>query len=100
MPKLVAANTLFIDGKNVKFELFEHLFHKMLKIQREMTKAMKINHFHAYLRQEALQTFRNISASNKKTFNDVLTVFRRNYFNLNHKLQPNTNGTNSRSMRI
>ena len=79
MLKPVSTNTLIFDGKNEKFELFEDLFHTMLKMQPEMTEAMKINHFHAHLRKEALQTFRNISASNKKTLNDVLIVFRRKY---------------------
>ena len=51
----------------------------MLKMQPEMTEAMKINHFHAHSRKEALQTFRKISASNKKTLDDVLIVFRRKY---------------------
>ena len=40
---------------------------------------MKTNHFHAHLRKEALQTFRIMSASNKKTLDDVLLVFRRKY---------------------
>ena len=44
-----------------------------------MTEAMKINNFQAHLRKEALQTFRNISALNKKTLDDVLIVFRRKY---------------------
>ena len=79
MLKPVSTNTLIFDGKNEKFELFEDLFHTMLKMQPEMTEAMKINHFHARLRKEALQTFRNISASNKKTLDDVLFVFRRKY---------------------
>ena len=48
-------------------------------MQPEMTEAMTINHFHAHLRNEALQTFRNLSASNKKTLADVLIVFRRKY---------------------
>ena len=64
MLKPVSTNTLIFGGKNEKFELFEHLFHTMLKVQPEMTEAMKNNHFHAHLRKEALQTFRNISASN------------------------------------
>ena len=51
----------------------------MLKMEPEMTEAMTINHFHAHLRKEALQTFRNIIASNKKTLGDVLIVFRRRY---------------------
>ena len=79
MLKPVSTNTLIFDGKNEKFELFEDLFHTMLKMQPEMTEAMKINHFHAHLRKEARQTFRNISALNKKTLDDVLFVFRRKY---------------------
>ena len=65
--------------KNEKFELFQDLFHKMLKMQPEMTETMKINHFHAHLRKKALQTFRKTSALNKKTLDDVLLVFRRKY---------------------
>ena len=79
MLKPVSTITLNFDGKNEKFELFEDLFHTMLKMQPEMTEAMKINHFYAHLRKEALQTFRNINASNKKTLDDVLIVFRRKY---------------------
>ena len=79
MLKPVSTNTLIFDGKNEKFELFEDLFHTMLNMQPEMTEAMKINHFHAHLRKEALQTFRNISAVNRKTLDDVLIVFRRKY---------------------
>ena len=79
MLKPVSTKKLVFDGKNEKFELSEDLFQTMLKMQPEMTEAMKINHFHAHLRKEALQTFRNISASNKKTLDDVLIVFRRKY---------------------
>ena len=79
MLKPVSTNTLIFDGKNEKFELLEDLFHTMLKMQPEMTEAMKSNHFRAHPRKEALQTFINISASNKKTLDDVLIVFRRKY---------------------
>ena len=79
MLKPVSTNTLIFDAKNEKFELFEDLFHTMLKMQPEMTEAIKINHFHAHLRKGALQTFRNISAVNRKTLDDVLIVFRRKY---------------------
>ena len=75
----ISTNTLIFDGKNEKFELFEDLFHTMLKIQPELTEVMKINHFHAYLRKEALQTFGNLSAANKKFLDEVLIVFRRKY---------------------
>ena len=79
MLKPVSTSTLIFDGKNEKFEIFGDLFHTMLKMQPEMTEAMKINHFHAHLRKDALQTLRNIRAINKKTLDDVLIVFRRKY---------------------
>ena len=79
MLKPVSTNTLVFDDKKEKFELFEDLFHTMLKLQPEMTEAMKITLFHAHLRKEELQTFRNISASKKKLFDDVLFKFRRKY---------------------
>ena len=47
MLKPVCTNTLIFDGKIEKLELFEGLFHTMLKMQPEMTEAMKMNHFHA-----------------------------------------------------
>ena len=75
----VNSNTMTFDGKSEKFELFEDLFHTMIKMQPEMTEQMKINHFHSLLRKNALQTFRNISSSNGQTLEDVLVIFRRNY---------------------
>ena len=67
----------------------------------EMTEAMKINHFHAHLRKEALQTFRNISAVNRNTLDDVLIVFRRKFVKPESQATQNgTNGTSSRSIPI
>ena len=67
------------DGKNEKFELFEDLFHTMIKMQPAMTEQMKINYFHSLLRKGALQTFRNINSINRQTLEDVLVIFRRKY---------------------
>ena len=53
------------DGKNEKFELFEDLFHTMIKMQPAVTEHMKINPFHSLLRKGALQTFRNINSINR-----------------------------------
>ena len=75
----VNSNTMTFDGKSEKFELFEDLFHTMIKMQPEMTEQMKINHFHSLLRKNALQTFRNISSNNRQTLEDVLVIFRRKY---------------------
>ena len=75
----VNSNTMTFYGKSEKIELFEDLFHTMIKMQPEMTEQMKINHFHSLLRKNALQTFRNISSANRQTLEDVLVIFRRKY---------------------
>ena len=75
----VNSNTMTFDGKSEKIELFEDLFHTMIKMQPEMTEQMKINHFHSLLRKNALQTFRNINSTNRQTLEDVLVIFRRKY---------------------
>ena len=67
------------DGKSEKFELFEDLFHTVIKMQPEMSEQMKINHFHSLLKKNALQTFRNISTAIRETLEDVLVIFRRQY---------------------
>ena len=70
---------MIFDGKSETFELFEDLFHTMIKMQPEMSEQMKINHFHSLLRNNALQTFRNISTANRQTLEDVPVIFRRKY---------------------
>ena len=67
------------DGKSEKFELFEDLFQKMIKMQPDMSEQMKINHSHSLLRKNALQTFRNNITANRQTLEDVLVIFRRKY---------------------
>ena len=79
MVRPVSTTTLTFDGKSEMFELFEDLFHTTIKMQPDMTEAMKINHFHSLLRKIALQTFRNINTANRQTLEDVLAVFRRKY---------------------
>ena len=79
MVRPVSTTTLTFDGKSEKFELFEDLFHTMIKMQPDMTETMKINHFHSLLRKNALQTFRNINSVNRQTLDDILAVFRRKY---------------------
>ena len=75
----VTTNPMTFDGKTEKFELFEDLFHTMIKMQPAMTDQMKINHFHSLLRKGAQQTFRNINSINRQTLEDVLVIFRRKY---------------------
>ena len=73
----VNSNTMTFDGKSEKFELFEDIFHTMIKMQPEMCEQMKINHFHSVLRENVLQKLRNISTADRQTLEYVLVIFRR-----------------------
>ena len=81
MLKRASTSTILFDGEIEKFELFRNLFHTSLKVQTEMTDAMKINYFEEHLQKDDLQTFREIYATNKRFLEDVLIVFLRNYVN-------------------
>ena len=87
MVRPVSTTTLTFDGKSEKFELFEVLFHTMIKMQPDMTETMKINHIHSLLCKNALQTFRNIISANRQTLEDILAVFRSKY------VKPDSQGT-------
>ena len=75
----VQTTPMTFNGKSEKFELFEDLFHTMIKMQPAMTEQMKINHFHLLLRKGAIETFRNINSINCQTLEDVLVIFWRKY---------------------
>ena len=49
----VQTTPMTFDGKSEKFEIFEDLFHTMIKMQPTMTEQMKINHFHSLLQNGA-----------------------------------------------
>ena len=56
--------------------MFEELFQMMLKMQLEMLETTKVIQFHSHFRKKALHTFRSIKASNKRTREEVLNIFR------------------------
>ena len=43
----VQTTPMTFDEKSEKFELFEDLFHTMIKMQPPMTEQMKVNHFNS-----------------------------------------------------
>ena len=67
------------DEKSEKFELFEDLFQTSLIFHNQLTQENKINYFHSLMRGDALQTFENITSSNKENLGEIFTVFRRIY---------------------
>ena len=68
-----------LDGNSEKIELFEDLFHTSLKIHNHLTEEDKVNYFHSLMRGVALQTFKNISSSNRENLAEILIVFRGKY---------------------
>ena len=48
MIRPVSTTALAFDGKSEKIELLENIFHKMMKMQPDMTETIKINHFFCY----------------------------------------------------
>ena len=79
LPKSLTTTMPTFDGKSEKFELFEDLFQMSLKMHNQLTEEDKINHFHSLMRDDALQTFKNITSPNRENLGEILTVFRRKY---------------------
>ena len=67
------------DGKSEKLDLFEDLFQTNRKLHNQLTEEDKINYFHSLGRGDTLQTFKNITSSNRENLAEILTVFRRTY---------------------
>ena len=79
LPKSLTTTMPTFDGKSEKFELFEDLFQKSLKMHNQLTEEDKINYFHSLMRGDALQTFKNNTSPNRENLGEILTVFRRKY---------------------
>ena len=67
------------DRKSGKFELFEDLFQTSLKIHNQWTEEDRINYFHCLMREDALQTFKNINGPTRDNLGEILAVFPRKY---------------------
>ena len=78
LPKSLTKTMPTLDGKSEKFELFEDLFQTSLKIHNQLTED-RINYFHSLLREDALQTFKNINGPTRENLGEILAVFRRKY---------------------
>ena len=66
-------------GKSEKFKLFDDLIQTSLKIHYQLTEKDKLDYFHSRMRGNALQTFKNITSSNRENLGGTLIVFRRKY---------------------
>ena len=94
LPKSLTTARPNFDRKSEKFELFGDYIQTSLKIHNQMTEEDKTNCFHSLMRDDALQTFKNITSPNRENLGEFLTVFRRNYVKpqsratAKHKFQP------------
>ena len=84
LPKSFRTTMPTFDGKQEKFELFEDLFQKSLKIHNQLTEEVKINYFHSLMRGDSLQIFKYITSPNRENLGE-------NTWNLNQSLRQNTN---------
>ena len=78
-PKFLTTTMPTFNGKSEKLELFEGLFQKSLKTHNQQTEEDKISYFHSLMRGNALQTFKNITSSNRENLREILTMFHRKY---------------------
>ena len=78
MVRPVRTTTLTFDDISEKFEFFEDFFHTTVKMQHNMTEAMKKTHFHSLLRRNALQTFCKINTANRQTLATFWPYFEEN----------------------
>ena len=62
------------DSKNDKIDIFENLFYTKFKFQLKVTEAMKVNSFHAQLRKETLQIFKNFYSTFITKFEETLVT--------------------------
>ena len=78
-PKSLTTTMPTFDGKSEKFELFEDVCQKSLKIHNQLTEEDKMNYFYSLMSGDALQTFENNTSPNRENLEEILTVFRRRY---------------------
>ena len=67
------------NGLNDKLEHFEDLFMTSLKVYPNISEEEQIHYFHSLLRDEAFQTYRNMTDTNRASLEDIIATFRRRY---------------------
>ena len=79
LPKALSTTMPTFNGKNDKFEHFEDLFITSLKVYPNISEEEQIHYFHSLLRDDALQTYRNMTDTNRASLDDISATFRRRY---------------------
>ena len=79
LPKALSTTMPTFNGTNDKFEHFEDLFMTSLKVYPNISEEEQIHYFHSLLRDDALQTYRNMTDTNRASLDDIIATFRRRY---------------------
>ena len=79
LPKALSTTMPTFNGRNDKFEHFEDLFMTSLKVYPNISEEEQIHYFHSLLRDEALQTYRSMTDTNRASLEDIIATFRRRY---------------------
>ena len=79
LPKALSTTMPTFKGRIDKFEHFEDLFMTSLKVYPNISEEEQIHYFHSLLRDEALQTYRNMTDINRASLEDIIATFRRRY---------------------
>ena len=79
LPKALSTTMPTFNGRNDKFEHFEDLFMTSLEVNPNISEEEQIHYFHSLLRDEALQTYRNMTDTNRASLEDIIAIFRRRY---------------------
>ena len=79
LPKALSTIMSTFNGRNDKFEHFEDLFMTSLKVYPNISEEEQIHYFHSLLRDDALQTYRNMTDTNRASLEDIIATFRRQY---------------------
>ena len=79
LPKALSTTMPTFNGRNDKFEPFEDLFMTSLKVYPNISEEEQIRYFHYLLRDDALQTYRNMTDTNRASLEVIIATFRRRY---------------------
>ena len=67
------------NGRNDKIDRFEDLFLTSIKVYPNISEEEQILYFHSLLRDDALQTYRNMTDTNRASLEDIIVTFRLRY---------------------
>ena len=79
VPKSLSTTMPTFDGRNDKFEHFEDLSTTSIKVHPNISEEEQIHYFHSLLKGEALQTYRNMTDTNRSSLGDIISTFRKRY---------------------